>query len=57
MNTDHRLHMANRSGEFFQAMPDQAKALNGVAPHASASGRRACAAHWRRMLTNTAATG
>ena len=33
MNIDHLVHMANRIGEFFQAMPDHAEALDGVATH------------------------
>lgn len=33
MNTDHLVHMANRIGEFFQAMPDHAEALDGIASH------------------------
>ena len=33
MNTDHLVHMANRIGEFFQAMPDHAEAMDGIATH------------------------
>ena len=33
MNTDHLVHMANRIGEFFQAMPDAEEASTGVAEH------------------------
>jgi formate dehydrogenase subunit delta len=33
MNTDHLVHMANRIGEFFEAMPDRAGALEGIADH------------------------
>ncbi len=49
MNIDHLVHMANRIGEFFQAMPDHAEALNGVATHIKRFWeprmRRALAAH------------
>ena len=33
MNIDHLVRMANRIGEFFQAMPDHAEALDGIASH------------------------
>ena len=33
MNPQTLVHMANRIGEFFQAMPDRAEALQGVATH------------------------
>jgi formate dehydrogenase subunit delta len=33
MDTDHLVLMANRIGEFFQAMPDRAEALEGIANH------------------------
>lgn len=33
MDTDNLIHMANRIGEFFQAMPDRAEATAGVATH------------------------
>ena len=33
MNTDHLVHMANRIGEFFQAMPDRSEAREGIATH------------------------
>ena len=33
MDIDHLVHMANRIGEFFQAMPDHAEALEGIATH------------------------
>jgi formate dehydrogenase subunit delta len=33
MDIDHLVHMANRIGEFFQAMPDRAEALDGIATH------------------------
>ena len=33
MNPKILVHMANRIGEFFQAMPDRAEALLGVATH------------------------
>jgi formate dehydrogenase subunit delta len=33
MDVDNLIHMANRIGEFFQAMPDRAEALDGVATH------------------------
>ena len=33
MDVDNLIHMANRIGEFFQAMPDRAEAVDGVATH------------------------
>jgi formate dehydrogenase subunit delta len=33
MDIHHLVHMANRIGEFFQAMPDHAEATAGVAEH------------------------
>jgi formate dehydrogenase subunit delta len=33
MNVEHLVGMANRIGEFFQAMPDHAEALEGIASH------------------------
>jgi len=33
MDTDNLIHMANRIGEFFQAMPDRDEATTGVATH------------------------
>ena len=33
MNPKTLVHMANRIGEFFQAMPDRDEALQGVATH------------------------
>ena len=33
MNIDHLVHMANRIGEFFQAMPDRSEAMEGIATH------------------------
>jgi formate dehydrogenase subunit delta len=33
MDIDHLVHMANRIGEFFQAMPDRAEAMEGIASH------------------------
>jgi formate dehydrogenase subunit delta len=33
MDADNLIHMANRIGEFFQAMPDRAEAVDGVATH------------------------
>jgi formate dehydrogenase subunit delta len=33
MDIDNLVHMANRIGEFFQAMPDRAEATAGVAEH------------------------
>jgi formate dehydrogenase subunit delta len=33
MDIDNLVHMANRIGEFFQAMPDHAEALDGIASH------------------------
>jgi formate dehydrogenase subunit delta len=33
MDIDNLVHMANRIGEFFAAMPDRAEALDGVATH------------------------
>ena len=31
MNTDHLVQMANRIGEFFQAMPERSEAMAGIA--------------------------
>ena len=33
MDQNNLVHMANRIGEFFQAMPDRQEALTGVATH------------------------
>ena len=33
MNIDHLVHMANRIGEFFQAMPERSEAMEGIATH------------------------
>jgi formate dehydrogenase subunit delta len=33
MDVDNLVHMANRIGEFFQATPDRAEALDGIATH------------------------
>ena len=33
MDIHNLIHMANRIGEFFQAMPDRAEALDGIATH------------------------
>lgn len=33
MDLNNLIHMANRIGEFFQAMPDRAEALDGIANH------------------------
>ena len=33
MDLNNLVHMANRIGEFFQAMPDQQEAMQGVATH------------------------
>jgi formate dehydrogenase subunit delta len=33
MDVDNLIHMANRIGEFFQAMPDRTEAVEGVATH------------------------
>jgi len=33
MDVDNLVHMANRIGEFFQAMPDHDEALDGIANH------------------------
>ena len=33
MDLHNLIHMANRIGEFFDAMPDRAEALDGVATH------------------------
>lgn len=33
MDVYNLIHMANRIGEFFDAMPDRAEALDGVATH------------------------
>lgn len=33
MDIDNLVHMANRIGEFFEAMPDRAEATAGIAQH------------------------
>ena len=33
MDADNLIRMANRIGEFFEAMPDRDEALNGIAEH------------------------
>ncbi|MBB2488264.1 formate dehydrogenase subunit delta [Mitsuaria sp. WAJ17] len=33
MHTDKLVHMANQIGTFFEAMPDRAEALDGIAQH------------------------
>ncbi len=33
MDIDNLVHMANRMGDFFQAMPDRAEAQHGLADH------------------------
>ena len=33
MNSVHLVQMANRIGQFFEAMPDHAEALDGIANH------------------------
>ena len=33
MDIDHLVHMANRIGEFFQAMPDRVEGMEGIATH------------------------
>ena len=33
MDASNLIHMANRIGEFFEAMPDRDEALHGVAEH------------------------
>ena len=33
MDAENLIHMANRIGDFFQAMPDRGEALDGVASH------------------------
>jgi formate dehydrogenase subunit delta len=33
MDIDNLVHMANRIAEFFEAMPDQAEARDGIAQH------------------------
>lgn len=33
MDIDNLVHMANRIGEFFEAMPDRAEATEGIAQH------------------------
>jgi len=33
MNTDNLVRMVNRIGAFFEAMPDRAEALEGIAMH------------------------
>lgn len=33
MDTDNLIRMANRIGQFFEAMPDRQEALDGIAQH------------------------
>lgn len=33
MDSQHLVRMANRIGDFFEAMPDQQEALDGIAQH------------------------
>ena len=33
MDANNLIHMANRIGEFFEAMPDREEALQGIAEH------------------------
>lgn len=33
MDSDNLIRMANRIGDFFEAMPDRAEALEGIATH------------------------
>lgn len=33
MDSDNLIHMANRIGTFFEAMPDRPEALEGIATH------------------------
>lgn len=33
MDADNLIRMANRIGDFFEAMPDRAEALDGIATH------------------------
>jgi len=33
MHVDHLVHMANRIGDFFVAMPDRTEAMEGLATH------------------------
>lgn len=33
MDADNLIHMANRIGQFFEAQPDRAEALQGIATH------------------------
>ncbi|GAA0755350.1 formate dehydrogenase subunit delta [Ideonella azotifigens] len=33
MDVEHLVHMANQIGQFFQAQPDRAEALDGIATH------------------------
>lgn len=33
MDTDNLVHMVNRIGEFFEAMPDRDEAIDGIANH------------------------
>ena len=51
MDIDNLVHMANRIGEFFNAMPDRAEALEGIASHIrkfwDPRMRRALAVHLR----------
>ena len=33
MDVDNLIHMANRIGQFFEAMPDRQEAMDGIAQH------------------------
>jgi formate dehydrogenase subunit delta len=46
MDTDNLVRMANRIGEFFQAMPDHEEAMDGIASHL----RRYWEPRMRRLL-------
>jgi formate dehydrogenase subunit delta len=53
MDAENLIHMANRIGDFFQAMPDRAEALDGVASHI----RKFWEPRMRRSLARALAQG
>lgn len=53
MDTNNLVHMANRIADFFDAMPDRAEALDGVAHHI----RRYWEPRMRRLLLAAADAG
>lgn len=53
MDAAHLIHMANRIGEFFQAMPERDEALAGIAQHI----RKFWAPRMRQALAAARAAG